>query len=542
MNIGLLLLSASWLVKDHYSPWLSFHSEALAVVALVPMMAARLWGHAKASMAPSILVPVVLLALIPWVQFAFGTIYFAGDAVVTTIYLLGFSLAIWIGSSVGGQVHEFEFHRAIAIAIAIPALLSAGIGWCQWFVVDDIYLNWVMPSPSGLASGNISQPNLHGTFLLMGLIAFAFLLRLRTIGIGVFTLAVIFLSGALAMTQSRAAIVSALVMSIYLVYKRRQFLPQLKSWHIGGWFAAYFCIRSSLPLLGNLLLISEKKTHSLTSSSYRWEIWEQVSTAVFQAPWLGYGWNQTFKAQTVGALSHPNEITYTYAHNVVLDMLAWNGIPLGLVIVLAVAYWLLTRIRLVKTPSSIFALGAILPIATHSMFEFPFAYANFVITSGLLVGVIESDIGIGKRFVIRAECIYIFCIAFVVTCALVLLEYVKVEEDYRVVRFENLRIGDTSPDYEVPHLLLLTHMGAMLEAARTLPVAGMTPLQIETLSEASHRFPYGLLMYKYAVSLALNGNVAMGMQQMNELKAIFGEQYYIQCKPAYTKATGQFLP
>ena len=543
MNIGLLLLSASWLVKDHFRPWLSFHSEIVAFAGLATMLAACLWRRRETFSVPFILQPLLLIASIPILQYAVGLTYFAGDALVTTIYLLGFGFSVWVGF-VAGRDHPNAGRIAhIAFSIALPALISAAIGWCQWFMVDDFYLNFVMPSDSGMATGNLAQPNLLGTLLLMGLVALTFLFHLRAIGAGTLLFCVFFVSAAIAMTQSRAAMVGAFVLALFLIVKRKQYLPQLSTWQIGGWFFAFLCGRAVMPLLAELLYLPGGiKTRPLTSASGRWEIWEQVLSAIFQEPWLGYGWNQTFRAQTVGAHAHPNEITYTYAHNVVLDLLAWNGIPLGILIVLAAACWLVARAISTKTPASLFAMGALLPVVAQSVFEFPFAYANFLITAGLLIGVIESRLDVGTRLVLRIELILASYAAFLVIGALVTLEYVKVEEDFRIVRFENLRIGDTPINYEVPHFKLLTHMGAMLDAARSAPAPGMSPDQIATLREASHRFPYGLLMYKYAVALALNGDPAGGIRQMIELRAIYGEKYYLQNKPAFTAATGQQLP
>ena len=543
MNTGLLLLAASWLVRDHFGPWNSFHSEFLAFAGLAAILLVCLRGASRSATVPMILLPVSMVAAIPWLQFAVGTTYFAGDAVVSTLFLAGFGFSVWAGFHVSNQVLPQKPGNAIAFAIAMPALISAAIGWYQWFDIDGMFVQFVMPSASGLATGNISQPNLLGTFLLMGLFAFTYLLHLRAIGRGTFLLVAVFISAAIAMTQSRAAIVSALVLAFFLIVNKRHYLPTLSTWSVGGWFFGLLGARVTLPQVANLLFLpSGGVAMSLGDSNGRFAIWEQVLSAIFQAPWLGYGWNQTFRAQAVGALLHPNEITYTYAHNVVLDLLAWNGIPLGLLIVGAFVAWLVVRAMSLKTPASIFAMGALLPIVVQSLFEFPFAYANFLLTAGLLIGVIEANHVTTRRFVVRTGAVFVFCAIYLVVGVMVALEYVRVEEDYRIVRFENLRIGATPSDYEVPHFRFLTHMGAMLDAARTAPAPGMSAAQIENLREASHRFAYGLLMYKYAVALSLNNSSQDGMRQMIQLRTIYGEDYYLKSKAAYILATHQPLP
>jgi O-antigen ligase len=543
MNLGLFLFSCSWLVKEHFGPWLSFHSESLAFAGLAAMLTFCLIKSKGVLPVPSIVWVVVLTVFIPPLQFFFGTTYFAGDAFIGAFYQVGLFCSILIGYSALKADDRSRSLIPITFSIALPALISAAIGWIQWFNVDDYYLSFAMLSPSGVAVGNLAQPNLLATLLIMGIVAVTFLLHLRILAFGTFLLAVSFMSVAVAMTQSRAALVSAFAVTAFITMRKKFCPSEISIPIIWGWLAALIGARWGVSWLGDLLLLpGGNGVMSLTNANGRLEIWAQVADAIVQAPWTGYGWNQTFRAQVVGAVSSPADITYTYAHNFVLDMLAWNGIPLGISIVAAVAYWLVSRMRMAYSPSSIFAIGSVLPILAHSLFEFPFAYANFLLTAGLLIGVIEANHVTTRRFVVRAKVFAVLGAVYLIVGVMAALEYVRVEEDYRIVRFENLRIGDTPSDYEVPHLQLLTHMGAMLDAARTAPAPGMSAAQIENLREASHRFPYGLLMYKYAVARALNGDQEGGIRQMQALNAIYGEKYYGQSKEAFHLATQLQVP
>ena len=105
-------------------------------------------------------------------------------------------------------------------------------------------------------------------------------------------------------------------------------------------------------------------------------------------------------------------------------------------------------------------------------------------------------------------------------------EYFQVEEDFRVVRFENLKIGQTPGDYEVPDIRLLSHMGSMLRAARQQAVPGMTAEELENLRKASLRFPYGSLGLRNALALGLNGDPAGATRQMAVIRGMYGEGYY----------------
>jgi hypothetical protein len=105
-------------------------------------------------------------------------------------------------------------------------------------------------------------------------------------------------------------------------------------------------------------------------------------------------------------------------------------------------------------------------------------------------------------------------------------EYFLIEEDFRVVRFENLKIGTTQPDYEAPHVWMISHMGAMLKAGRQQAQPGMTADELENLRKASLRFPYGSLGLRNALALGLNGNPAGATHQMAVIRGMYGEYYY----------------
>ena len=55
--------------------------------------------------------------------------------------------------------------------------------------------------------------------------------------------------------------------------------------------------------------------------------------AIAEEPWHGYGWNQTTAAQFRVVDSIHNKEWVTSAHNLILDIFVWCGIPLGLLIV-----------------------------------------------------------------------------------------------------------------------------------------------------------------------------------------------------------------
>jgi hypothetical protein len=109
-------------------------------------------------------------------------------------------------------------------------------------------------------------------------------------------------------------------------------------------------------------------------------------------------------------------------------------------------------------------------------------------------------------------------------------EYFAIEEDFRVARFEAVRIGETPVDYVRPHTILLTQLGALVEDARITPAPGMNADQIELTRKAALRFPWTATQNRYALTLALNGNPQEAVRQLKVIRAMHGEKHYEQLK------------
>ncbi len=118
----------------------------------------------------------------------------------------------------------------------------------------------------------------------------------------------------------------------------------------------------------------------------RMVIWKQMVAAIAQSPWLGYGWRQTMVAHRHGVAVVPGNTPTEYAHNLPLDILAWVGVPLGLLLLLLFGGWLLRTLRNLKDPTELLLFLATMPVLVHSMLEFPFAYAFFLFTTAWLFG------------------------------------------------------------------------------------------------------------------------------------------------------------
>ena len=529
-----LLSALAWLLPNHYPPWTNFHSEFMAFLAIGCLMLS-LFKHSHNSFSvPVISVAVLLLVAIPWLQFAGGIVFFAGDAVMSAFYSAGLAFAIVSAYSFSKQCFGSDNNTWLlpAHAVLTAASVSALLAVLQWLSLTDSFTTFVAVTDIGdRAMANLGQPNQLGTLLLMGLLALVLMFELVKISQLLLNLGGVFLTWAIVLTESRTALLSALVIAGFLFYKirARRVLGsplRLQNKHVVLWLALYFAAVLSLPFLNSALLLAGDRQIDLLNNNGRFVIWLQTLQAIYESPWAGYGWNQTSVAQADGALYVPGNLTFTNAHNIILDLLVWVGLPLGLVISVGFGYWLLTRVRLVKTAGAIYSMAMLLPFLVHSMLEFPFAYAYFLLMAGLLIGIVESDCLKARCFVVSKP-LAAFGLAFMTAIGgYSAYEYLQIEEDYRVARFENLKVGRTPKDYVQPDILIHTQLAAMLAALRQPAVPNMTSEQVERLRKVSLRFGARSMVYRYAVALGLNGQPAAAARQMLILRAMFGQRAY----------------
>ena len=273
-------------------------------------------------------------------------------------------------------------------------------------------------------------------------------------------------------------------------------------------------------------MLGDSRSMNVAVDSARPIIWRQILSGISAAPWVGYGWNQTPTAHAAGSIAVLGSLTFSYAHNIVLDLLAWNGIPLGLLLTGLCGWWFASRIYRIHQVNAVYAMAALLPVLVHSMVEYPFAYSYFLLTAGLMIGIVEaSHLGV-KTISLKLRWMATSLAIWFVVGSYMVYEYLLIEKDFVVVRFENLRVGQTPADYAAPDIWLLSHMAAMLNAYRQKAAPGMSPEELENLRRASLRFPYGALALRYGIALGLNGFPAEATHQFAIIRGMYGITYY----------------
>ena len=529
---GIIGFTLSWLAYDHYRPWVNFHSEALAFGGLLLMVVSCVMKEKQRIAGPRLMVVILAVACIPWLQWMTGVNYFGGDALVASLYVLGLAMAIYVGYSAKlNAPTSSNSGSAFLHVLWIAAMVSAVIGLMQWLSVQNILQMYaVQTDPGDRAMGNLGQPNQLATLLLMGIASYALAYEKGLFGKTAFGVGIAFLSVVLLLTESRTGLIGIVAMSALLAWKNWRNAGRLPVRAIVLWGLSCVSARAMVPHIHEFLLLGTGRGMALTEVDTRWLMWQQIAYGIQQAPWFGYGWNHTPSAHAAAAIAFPGSLTATNAHNVVLDLLAWNGIPVGLLLVGLCGYWFVSRLRRARQPDAIYALACLLPLGIHSLLEYPFAYSYFLVAGGLLVGWVEASIPrhivVALNWRLSVGVLTLWAAAGIG----IAYEYLPIEEDFRVVRFENLNIGTTPAGYDPPKIYVLSQMGAMLRTSRMRPSPNMSKEALRELSEVANRFPYGALALRNAIALGLNGNPAGASYQMAVIRGMYGEHFYAAAK------------
>jgi hypothetical protein len=176
------------------------------------------------------------------------------------------------------------------------------------------------------------------------------------------------------------------------------------------------------------------------------------------------------------------------------------------------------------------------------MLEFPFAYAYFLVPVMFAVGALEGAVGAKPAFSLGVK--PALALVFVTTGVMAwsVVEYIAIEEDFRIVRFEALRIGTTPASYQRPHVVLLTQLDALLHGGRIVPKPGMSAEEVELARKVALRFPWPATQNRYAQSLALNGNPDEAIRQLRVMRALHGEKTYAQIKEGWVNLANEKYP
>lgn len=536
----------SWVMPIHFLPWVSWHLEVLsfASAALVAWQGVISLAAKKDSTKmisfPVLVIPLVCLALIIWFQFSVGYISFFGDAVVLTGYISLCIACLSLGYAGSKNSSVFD---VLASTLLIGAFVSTVVVFVQ---VLDIWESstWINRMPQlRRPGGNLGQPNQVATLLLMGLASLVFLFETKKLGRVASVLIALSLLVGLAITESRTGMLSFFILALWWFVKRKTIDFKLSPWTVILAGTGFLLLFWRWPVLMDEILQSgdiEAKVN--TSLGGRWVVWPQLIEGIWQRPWFGWGFGQVSTAQNAVVDAFTSSEPFTYAHNILLDFALGIGIPLTVLFGAMSMVWLWRRLKSARSLVPWYCLAMVLPVVVHSMLEFPFAYAYFLLPVMFSLGALEGLVGIKPAIRLGVKPVAALLLVITVIMAWSALEYVSIEEDFRIVRFESLKLGSTPSDYERPKVVLLTQLDALLKGGRIVPKPGMSADEVELARTVALRYPWPATQSRYALSLALNGNPNEAIRQLRVMRALHGEKTYAQIRDGWVITAEEKYP
>ena len=214
--LGMMALSASWLLPGHYFPWVAFQQDALAtlgasLVALAAMVSTELRRYAVARIA----IVSFSVAAVPLLQWLSGMIPFFGDALLCTLFLIAFGMCIVAAQAIT-DVRGDDLLLALTLAMLAGAIASTGIGLVQWLQLGEYSQIESLP-PGVRVYANITQPNSLASLLALGIVSLLWLFETKRIGKTCAVLATAFLGFGLVMTQLRTGWVFVAAFALWTV-------------------------------------------------------------------------------------------------------------------------------------------------------------------------------------------------------------------------------------------------------------------------------------------------------------------------------------
>lgn len=509
-----VFLSLAWLLPNHYPPWLAFHGDAWTALVITAAAAFVLrrplsvhWHWAS--------VVVGVICLIPIAQYAFGQIAFVGQAWINVAYLLGFLCSMLIAAhwerQSTCQAADFLF-----FALCLAGIASVGFQLHQWLQLDS--LEFFVLRASDRPYGNLGQPNQLASLLVLATLGCGWGFWRKTLAAKSAVLLACFFLFGIALTHSRTSWLNMTV--IFLVmgwwgWRQSRFKLMAAATGLAGFLAA--CIFITPWLFEVLQLHGTFDLSNRLSESVRPLAWRLLLDAVWQKPLLGYGWGQTGSAHLQTAADYPYiGVLFEQAHNLFIDLLIWNGMPVGLFICVAIVGWFVAALASLKNIGDALILLCLSALGVHAMLEYPLHYAYFLLPAGLMVGMLHTRLGFHVVFSTAPKVAWCLWLCAAVVLAVTVRDYLRVESSFTDLRFEKARIVAKQAGTP-PEVWVLTQLRENIVLGRTEARANMTTDELNWMRSVTQAYPSANNIYKLALALALNQHGAEAQQWIKAL-------------------------
>lgn len=522
--VASVLIGFAWLSPFHTYPWVTFSSELASFAAGLALWFVCLNQNLKIARAQLFVLPVIFIPLLQWI---FGLIADFSVALLSTSYLFMFWLMIVLAYQLAiDSVNREKIMAYFSRLLLVVAGLSSLIAIIQWLNFESLIYS-VLQLKGNRPYANFGQPNNLATFLIMGLLGALFLYEKRKVAVWILLPSSLVILFSICLTQSRTSWIVCFFILIYWAIKQYRKPVRMNLKKILLWCAAFVALGGYLLPLLSQFMVSDLAGQMAQPASIverasrgheRLGMWMQMLHAIAERPWIGYGWNQTSVAVVESIHFNTVQVWFNSAHNVVLDLLVWNGLPLGLLILGYMSIWLFWLNKNAKDTTSIVAILMVSAILIHAMLEFPQRYAYFLLPMGFLLGLIQAQTPQLKGIELNKNVVRSAWVIVVMVLLLICRDY-KLFQDNSRFAFKG-----QAPKEEVlgsSQILLLTQFQQRLDWISLKPTTQMSDVELAELSEMvkNKATPYNLK--KYAQVLVYNRKPIEAKQQLFVLNQLY---------------------
>lgn len=524
-RLGFFLLVAALLLPVGDAPWYSFWREWTAsigalLIVLAAISAIRDRGLPMRMQWRSLASIALALALMCWLQHGGGLVPYRSDALLASLYFLMFAICLVVAGSLPEADREALIDR-LAIALLVAALASVPMGVLQW--IGWLRLDMNMPVAGGRPVAHMEQANLLCSLLIQGAVgAWRLVCRGRlTARMAVLLCAPILF--VVVLTQSRVAWLVGLTL-LLLAGWRRDTLPRLHVRVLIGVVILLVLGTLLLPTIDSHLGLTGSTLSERTSQGRRPAAWSLFLDAVTLHPWAGWGVLQNGAAQFAVADRHPSlGYSFSSAHNFLLDLIVWFGVPVGLVVGSALLWGVFQRLARASNASALVTAFAATALVLHASTELALHYAYFLFPLGLYLGATATErdastannicIPTGGRILLPA-----LSVASAIALATIGREYIQVTDVRPALWVDrDTRHLVLGADFPPPEVLILDQLRAYHVLA-ALPLAPNVPAQdLDTANTAMRRTPFSVSIERYALLAGINGRDAESREALQRL-------------------------
>ena len=549
----------SFLLPNHYSPWVAFQQEWCAAIALAPLMG---WAIVRPPMRVPLLAWLALLmGMVAALQWFAGLVLFHGDAAMALLYWWGLGLATLAGCAVATRRpsatrareegdsltpqkrYSLAAFAPIWTAVVLSCVVSLGVAVHQWLDLSLLGLYVIDLKPGSRPYGNLAQPNQLSTLFFIGLMGLAFLFEARRISAFVALLGAVVMCVGLTVTQSRSALLIVIWLLVaYFALRQRSGL-RIAAWvpvAITGFFAS---LSLAWPTINQALLISDNALRAVdrTTAGQRAIYWRSMLDAIAERPLGGFGFQQVNMAQRATALDYPaTHGFFESSHNLVLDLMGWVGVPLACLVILCVLMWFIRQWRALRDGPAWATFAALGVFGVHSMVEFPLYYAYFLLPAGLWVGALSGNLVKPLSSSELPPLVKFVWMGVAAVCAVLAVwvtdEYLAWEEDWRTARFQEMGYSNT-PAPVNRSVVLLDQIGDVLWWSRYEVRPAMPARDLKRARRLAERESNAMVMFKYAKAVALNGQPEEAAHYLRLYQSLHPKPAYAQARRDWLKAS-----